>query len=237
MDECSSSITTNVKHHGLIHVPVVPVQCRVKHGHQKMIWAHCPKAGRNVCMPMVASFSSITVSATANISFLFVPIHWRHFYLLVSDTRTTQWEDPRLSNPNIAGQAVPYSRDYKQKYEYFKSQLRKPVSKAALYGHWPYSIDTFSQFAAFSFCYRQMCLTNLKWKCDVYRYLKIPIESLILWIKPIYWKRNYGSNLRVRLDLTMAVWPENGSSCCPRKCSIHITAYSNIRPWTITRCK
>lgn len=48
-----------------------------------------------------------------------------HFPL---DTRTTQWEDPRLSNPNIAGQAVPYSRDYKQKYEYFKSQLRKPVS-------------------------------------------------------------------------------------------------------------
>lgn len=44
-----------------------------------------------------------------------------------TDTRTTQWEDPRLSNPNIAGQAVPYSRDYKQKYEYFKSQLRKPV--------------------------------------------------------------------------------------------------------------
>lgn len=33
-----------------------------------------------------------------------------------------------MSNPNIAGQAVPYSRDYKQKYEYFKSQLRKPVS-------------------------------------------------------------------------------------------------------------
>ena len=45
------------------------------------------------------------------------------------DTRTTQWEDPRLSNPNIAGQAVPYSRDYKQKYEYFKSQVRKPVRK------------------------------------------------------------------------------------------------------------
>lgn len=40
---------------------------------------------------------------------------------------TFQWEDPRLSNPNIAGQAVPYSRDYKQKYEYLKSQLRKPV--------------------------------------------------------------------------------------------------------------
>lgn len=49
-----------------------------------------------------------------------------------TDTRTTQWEDPRLSNPNIAGQAVPYSRDYKQKYEYFKSQLRKPVSPVVI---------------------------------------------------------------------------------------------------------
>lgn len=25
-------------------------------------------------------------------------------------------------------QAVPYSRDYKRKYEYLKSQLRKPVN-------------------------------------------------------------------------------------------------------------
>jgi E3 ubiquitin-protein ligase NEDD4 len=48
--------------------------------------------------------------------------------LVFIDTRITQWEDPRLSNPQIAGQAVPYSRDYKQKYEYLKSQLRKPVS-------------------------------------------------------------------------------------------------------------
>ena len=30
-------------------------------------------------------------------------------------------------NANIAGPAVPYSRDYKQKYDYFKSQLKKPV--------------------------------------------------------------------------------------------------------------
>ncbi|KAF7993558.1 hypothetical protein HCN44_010153 [Aphidius gifuensis] len=34
------------------------------------------------------------------------------------NTRTTQWEDPRMSNPQIAGPAVPYSRDYKLKYEY-----------------------------------------------------------------------------------------------------------------------
>jgi len=49
-------------------------------------------------------------------------------FFIDHNTRTTQWEDPRLSNPNIAGEAVPYSRDYKQKYEYLKSQLRKPVS-------------------------------------------------------------------------------------------------------------
>ncbi|XP_058975470.1 E3 ubiquitin-protein ligase Nedd-4 isoform X11 [Musca domestica] len=51
----------------------------------------------------------------------------RVFYI-DHNTRTTQWEDPRLSNPNIAGQAVPYSRDYKQKYEYFKNHLRKPTN-------------------------------------------------------------------------------------------------------------
>lgn len=44
-----------------------------------------------------------------------------------SDTRTTQWEDPRLSNPEIAGPAIPYSRDYKRKYEYMKNQLKRPV--------------------------------------------------------------------------------------------------------------
>lgn len=53
-------------------------------------------------------------------------------FFIDHNTRTTQWEDPRLSNPNIAGQAVPYSRDYKQKYEYLKSQLRKPVSDLEL---------------------------------------------------------------------------------------------------------
>lgn len=95
-----------------------------------------------------------------------------HFFFLI-DTRTTQWEDPRMSNPQIAGpvrdykyfirifiysiiyiyivkhnicsfklkiltnlytfQAVPYSRDYKRKYEYLKSQLRKPVCIDVLY--------------------------------------------------------------------------------------------------------
>jgi len=30
-------------------------------------------------------------------------------------------------------QAVPYSRDYKRKYEYMKSQLRKPVSVCSIF--------------------------------------------------------------------------------------------------------
>ncbi|GAB6028581.1 E3 ubiquitin-protein ligase nedd4 [Chamberlinius hualienensis] len=47
-------------------------------------------------------------------------------FFIDHNTRTTQWEDPRLSNPAIAGQAVPYSRDYKRKYEYLKLQLKKP---------------------------------------------------------------------------------------------------------------
>ncbi|KAL0279413.1 UNVERIFIED_CONTAM: hypothetical protein PYX00_000980 [Menopon gallinae] len=47
-------------------------------------------------------------------------------FFIDHNTRTTQWEDPRLSNPHIAGPAVPYSRDYKRKYEYLKLQLRKP---------------------------------------------------------------------------------------------------------------
>ncbi|KAK6642602.1 hypothetical protein RUM43_004104 [Polyplax serrata] len=49
-------------------------------------------------------------------------------FFIDHNTRTTQWEDPRLSNPQIAGPAVPYSRDYKRKYEYFKLQLKKPAN-------------------------------------------------------------------------------------------------------------
>ncbi|KAL4228206.1 neural precursor cell expressed [Mactra antiquata] len=38
--------------------------------------------------------------------------------------RKTQWEDPRLQA--LGGPAVPYSRDFKRKYDYFRSKLRKP---------------------------------------------------------------------------------------------------------------
>ena len=45
-----------------------------------------------------------------------------------TENRTTTWEDPRMLNPSIAGEVVPYSRDYKQKYEYLRNQLKRPVS-------------------------------------------------------------------------------------------------------------
>ncbi|KAK3097984.1 hypothetical protein FSP39_015053 [Pinctada imbricata] len=47
----------------------------------------------------------------------------RVFYINHS-TKTTQWEDPRLQK--FGGPAVPYSRDFKRKYDYFRSKLRKP---------------------------------------------------------------------------------------------------------------
>lgn len=129
MAVCSSLITMSEKHHGLIPERGVQVQCQVKHDHQKMIWDLCPRAGRNESIPMGVYFSLITVRP--KLAYIFSVV-WKLFCYsncpTITDTRTTQWEDPRLSNPNIAGQAVPYSRDYKQKYEYFKSQLRKPVS-------------------------------------------------------------------------------------------------------------
>ncbi|XP_070542382.1 E3 ubiquitin-protein ligase NEDD4-like isoform X2 [Ptychodera flava] len=53
----------------------------------------------------------------------------RIFYI-DHNNRTTQWEDPRMQNPKIAGPAVPYSRDYKRKYEYFRSRLRPPTGVA-----------------------------------------------------------------------------------------------------------
>ncbi|XP_053128499.1 E3 ubiquitin-protein ligase NEDD4 isoform X2 [Hemicordylus capensis] len=48
----------------------------------------------------------------------------RTFYIN-HHTKKTQWEDPRLQNVAITGPAVPYSRDYKRKYEFFRKKLKK----------------------------------------------------------------------------------------------------------------
>jgi E3 ubiquitin-protein ligase NEDD4 len=49
-------------------------------------------------------------------------------FFIDHNKKTTQWEDPRLNNPSIAGQAVPYSRDYRRKYEYLQMKLPRPTS-------------------------------------------------------------------------------------------------------------
>ena len=51
--------------------------------------------------------------------------------LSLSDTKSTQWEDPRLIQKQKQAAAVqPYSRDYKLKIENLRKQLaaKKPVS-------------------------------------------------------------------------------------------------------------
>ncbi|XP_020570030.1 E3 ubiquitin-protein ligase NEDD4 isoform X2 [Oryzias latipes] len=50
----------------------------------------------------------------------------RIFYI-DHDNKTTQWDDPRLQSSSFTGPAVPYSRDYKQKYDYFRKKLKKPA--------------------------------------------------------------------------------------------------------------
>ena len=42
------------------------------------------------------------------------------------DTKTTQWEDPRIDMPSISGPPIAYSRDYKKKYEHLQNSLTKP---------------------------------------------------------------------------------------------------------------
>uniref|UniRef100_A0A8C6FI74 E3 ubiquitin-protein ligase NEDD4 n=1 Tax=Moschus moschiferus TaxID=68415 RepID=A0A8C6FI74_MOSMO len=48
----------------------------------------------------------------------------RIFYIN-HNNKKTQWEDPRLQHVAITGPAVPYSRDYKRKYEFFRRKLKK----------------------------------------------------------------------------------------------------------------
>lgn len=46
--------------------------------------------------------------------------------------RATQWEDPRLQK--FAGPAVPYSRDYKQKFDSYRKLLPAPPPKGSQFG-------------------------------------------------------------------------------------------------------
>lgn len=51
--------------------------------------------------------------------------HDGRMFFIDHKTKQTTWEDPRIKNIIGNGPAVPYSRDYKKKYEYFRNKLKK----------------------------------------------------------------------------------------------------------------
>ncbi|XP_020291402.1 E3 ubiquitin-protein ligase Nedd-4 isoform X2 [Pseudomyrmex gracilis] len=102
----------------------------INHNERATTWVD-PRTGRPSSMPNPVAPSTTPRGDLDQLGPL--PEGWEErvhtdgrIFFIDHNTRTTQWEDPRMSNPQIAGPAVPYSRDYKRKYEYLKSQLRKP---------------------------------------------------------------------------------------------------------------
>jgi len=48
-------------------------------------------------------------------------------FFIDHETQSTQWEDPRLQvKAKEKLEALPYSRDYKRKYDFFRSRLKRP---------------------------------------------------------------------------------------------------------------
>jgi len=113
----------------------------INHAKKKTTWVD-PRTGRPSPMPAAAAGQSPSLSTSSS-------QHGRHsqhdddlgplpdgweervhtdgrIFFIDHNTRTTQWEDPRISNPALAGPAIPYNRDYKRKYDYFKGQLKRP---------------------------------------------------------------------------------------------------------------
>lgn len=105
----------------------------IDHNHKTTTWVD-PRTGKPSVLPNQSNvpnrprFSSVDDLGP-------LPEGWEERYhtdgrifFIDHNSRITQWEDPRLNNPNIAGPAVPYSRDYKRKYEYLKAKLPKPAN-------------------------------------------------------------------------------------------------------------
>ncbi|XP_053682400.1 E3 ubiquitin-protein ligase Nedd-4-like isoform X2 [Sabethes cyaneus] len=106
----------------------------IDHNEKKTSWVD-PRTGRASPMPNAWNNSSGSDARRPEEGLAPLPEGWEErvhtdgrIFFIDHNTRTTQWEDPRLSMPNVAGQVVPYSRDYKRKYEYLKGQLRKPAN-------------------------------------------------------------------------------------------------------------
>ncbi|XP_014243563.1 E3 ubiquitin-protein ligase Nedd-4 isoform X2 [Cimex lectularius] len=107
----------------------------IDHNKKSTTWVD-PRTGRASAMPQQSGAGSqIRGHVTPDGDLGSLPEGWEErvhtdgrIFFIDHNSRKTQWEDPRLANPQIAGPAVPYSRDYKRKYEYLKTQLRKPTN-------------------------------------------------------------------------------------------------------------
>ena len=100
----------------------------INHNDKKTTWVD-PRSGRPSALPV----QSNVVNRRHDDDLGPLPEGWEErvhtdgrIFFIDHNTRQTQWEDPRISNPTIAGPAIPYNRDYKRKYEYLKQQLKKP---------------------------------------------------------------------------------------------------------------
>ncbi|CDS36524.1 neural cell expressed developmentally [Echinococcus multilocularis] len=113
----------------------------INHNDQTTTWKDPRKRGGDTLSTKLESSVTTSVMAKAaqrhNMPVLGpLPPGWeervhsngRIFYIN-HNARTTQWEDPRLER--LGGPAVPYSRNYRQKYEYFRSRLRAPRDLSA----------------------------------------------------------------------------------------------------------
>ncbi|XP_077556906.1 E3 ubiquitin-protein ligase Nedd4 isoform X3 [Haemaphysalis longicornis] len=102
----------------------------IDHNTKTTTWVD-PRTGKPSDLPRHGSVSGGQQNAMDDLGPL--PDGWEErvhtdgrIFFIDHTARITQWEDPRFNNPNVAGPAVPYSRDYKRKYEYLKSKLPKP---------------------------------------------------------------------------------------------------------------
>lgn len=105
----------------------------INHNDKKTTWVD-PRTGRPSALPVQSNVPNRRhEDDLGNESIGPLPEGWEErvhtdgrIFFIDHSTRQTQWEDPRISNPTIAGPAIPYNRDYKRKYEYLKQQLKKP---------------------------------------------------------------------------------------------------------------
>ena len=51
-------------------------------------------------------------------------------FFIDHQSRQTTWEDPRINKLMGGGPAVPYSRDYKKKYEFFRNKMKRNFTSA-----------------------------------------------------------------------------------------------------------